>query len=343
MKLRNLLALSMAGPLALAGAQAQAQAQAPAQPALQLYGVVGLYVGKMERSGGPGSVTQMGHGGLTTSYFGFRGTEDLGGGMKAVFALESFFRPDTGSMGRTAVDGFFSRNAYVGVQGDFGRLTAGRQTNPTYSNMAAVSAFGGSTVFSPLVLQSFIGTYGGAILGDTGWSDTIQYTSPRWGGLSVTGIYGFGEVAGDSGQSNLGLHLRYGNGPLTAVLSAQRVRVPMVAPMTEQKAYLAGAAYDFKLAKLYGSIGRTESEGASNETRTASLGVRVPAGPSGAVLAEWARTKREAALDTTRSTASIGYDHALSKRTDVYVVYSRDKLTSFDNANSFAVGVRHTF
>jgi predicted porin len=335
-KKRNFVATAVAGSLALGSACAHAQSS------VQLYGLVGLYLGNMQRSGAA-RVTQLGQGGLTTSYIGFKGAEDLGGGLKAIFALEAFFQPDNGSMGRSAADPFFSRNSYVGLQGSFGRLTAGRQTNPTYSNMGLLSAFGGSTVFSPLVLQSFIGTYGGAIIGDTVWNNTIQYSTPRWNGFAFTGLYGMGEVANNSGVSNIGLHANYLKGPLTVAFSAQRVQVPVAAPMTAQKAYIGGAAYDFKIAKLFASIGRTEAEGTHNDTRTTSLGVRVPTGPTGAILAEWARTKREAATSTTRNTESLGYDHFLSKRTDVYVVYSRDRLTPFESAGTYAVGVRHTF
>jgi predicted porin len=246
-------------------------------------------------------------------------------------------------VGRSAADPFFSRNSYVGLQGSFGRVTAGRQTNPTYLNLGSLSAFGGSTVFSPVVLQSFIAPYGGAITGDTVWNNAIEYATPRWSGFSFTGIYSLGEVPDKASVANLGLHANYANGPFTAAFSAQRVRTPVVAPMTQQTAYLGGATYDFKVAKMYGSLGHTTAQGTHNETRTGSLGVRVPAGPRGALLAEWARTKREAATDTVRNTGSIGYDHFLSKRTDLYLVYSRDRLTGFESAGSFAVGVRHTF
>lgn len=333
---RNLIALSIAGVLTSGVAHAQTQASS-----VQLYGVVGLYLGKIQRSGQP-SVVQLGHGGLTTSYFGMRGSEDLGAGLKAVFALEAFFQPDNGAMGRTAADPIFSRNSYVGLQGSFGRATVGRQTNPTYVNMGMVSAFGGSTVFSPLVLQSFVATYDNAIIGDTVWNNAIQYTSPRWNGFSVTGLYGLGESSSGD-RSNVGLHANYVSGGLTAVLSTQRVRTPVTAPLSEQKATLLGAAYDFKVVKVFGAHVRTEAEGTHNETRISSLGVRVPVGRTDAVMAEWSRAHRDAAAATTRNTASLGYDHVLSKRTNVYVVYGRDRLSGRDTGNSYAVGIRHSF
>jgi predicted porin len=328
---------------AITGGSMNAIAQT--SPSVQLYGLVGVYAAKSERSGGPKSVVQLGHGGLTTSYWGVRGTEDLGSGYKALFALESFFQPDTGAQGRSAADPLFSRNAYVGLEGGFGKLTFGRQTNPTYAIMGTLSPFGGSTVFSPLVLQSFVATYGGAILGDTVWNNVIQYASPRINGLAGTAVYGLGEVTGRNGVANIGLHANYVQGQLTAALSAQRLRTPVTVPMMQQNAYLAGVTYDFKVAKVYASVEKTDSSGVTNDTRTYDLGLRVPVAKSGAVLAEWARTKRDVAnnVRTARNTASLGYDHFLSKRTDVYAVYSYDKLSRFDSANTFALGIRHTF
>jgi predicted porin len=327
----------------VAGAAFNAFAQETTQ--VQLYGLIGAYVAKSERSGGPAAVTQLGHGGLTTSYWGVRGSEDLGGGYKAIFALESFFQTDTGGQGRNATDPLFSRNAFVGVESGFGRLTFGRQTNPTYVNMGTLSPFGVSVVFSPLVLQSFVGTYNGALIGDTVWNNTIQYATPRVGGLAGSVIYGLGEVAGSSGTANLGLHANYVNGNFSAAFSAQRFRIPVTAPLTQQNGYLLGAAYDFKVAKVYGSVVKTDSSGVSNDTRTYDVGLRVPVTQSGALLAEWAHTKRTRAglADNKRDTASVGYDHFLSKRTDVYAVYSRDRQSGFDSAGTIGVGMRHTF
>jgi predicted porin len=329
--------------LALAGASFGALAQTGTQ--VQLYGLIGAYAGKMERSGGPAAVTQIGHGGLTTSFWGLRGSEDLGGGVKAIFALDSFFQTDTGGQGRNATDPLFSRNAWVGVEGGFGKLTLGRQTNPTYINMGLLSPLGNSVVFSPLTLHSFVAGYNGALVGDTVWNNAVQYATPRIQGIVANVIYGLGETAGSTGTGNLGLHANYVNGAFTAAVSAQRFRMPVTAPMTQQKGYLLGAAYDFKLVKLYGSLAGSEAGGTVNDTRTRDIGLKLPVTGNGALLAEFARTKRtRAALpENLRKTASFGYDHFLSKRTDLYAVMLRDKQTGFDAANSLALGIRHTF
>lgn len=329
--------------LLLAGASLGAAAQDATS--LQLYGLVGAYGARIERSGDPQAVNQVGHGGLTTSYWGIRGSEGLGGGYKVIFALESFFQTDTGAQGRNANDPMFSRNAYIGVEGGFGKVTVGRQTNPTYINMGMVSPFGISVAFSPLVLHSFVASYNGALIGDTVWNNAIKYATPRTNGFAVNVIYGLGEVAGSSGTANLGLHANYVKGAFTAVLSAQRFRIPVTAPLEEQKGYLAGAAYDFKFVKLHAAMVKSQAEGPLNNTLTRDVGIKIPVTAQGAVLAEFARTKRERAAvpDNVRRTFSLGYDHFLSKRTDVYAIYMRDKQTGFDAGNSVALGLRHLF
>jgi predicted porin len=328
--------------LIIAGASFSAFAQ---EAQVQLFGLVGTYVARTERSGGPQPVTQLAHGGMTTSFWGVRGTENLGAGYKAFFSLESFFQTDTGAQGRNAADPLFSRNAYIGIEGGFGKVALGRQTNPTYANMGMLSPFGSSVVFSPLVLHSFVGSYNGALIGDTVWNNAIHYTSPRVGGLAGSVIYGLGEVAGSNGTANLGLHANYVNGGFSAAFSAQRFRIPVTAPLTEQKGYLLGAAYDFKTVKVYSSLAKTDASGVTNDTRTYDVGVKVPVTQSGAVLAEWANTKRTrtGVPENKRNTASVGYDHFLSKRTDVYAIYSYDKQTGFDSGNSMALGIRHMF
>ncbi|AKJ69430.1 porin [Pandoraea thiooxydans] len=324
---------------------AAAQAAIPTS-SVQVYGLIGVYVDNLKRSGMSSGVVQEGSGGLTTSYWGLRGREDLGGGTSAIFALESFFQPNNGDMGRKSTDPFWSRNAYVGLTNPaYGTLTFGRQTNPTYLNMQKVNPFGGSVVFSPLVMQTFIATYGGNIIGDTVWNNGVQYRTPNWHGLAGSVFYSVSNVAGQGGDNNLGLHASYQHGGLTAVASMQRDRMSAVAPVVQQDVYLAGAAYDFKLVKLYGAFVSTNSEGAQATSHTYELGASVPVAHNSAVLLEWARTSKTAPRNGgyIRNTASAGYDYHFSKRTDVYAVYSFDKLTSQGAGSTYGVGVRHTF
>ncbi|HEY1216347.1 MAG TPA: porin, partial [Bryobacteraceae bacterium] len=242
---------------------------------VQLYGIVGTYVGSVKRSDTPQSTVLMGSGGLTTSFWGIRGKEDLGGGVSAIFALEAFFQPQNGAQGRSATDPFWSRNAYLGFEGNFGELPIGRQRNPTYTAESLVNPFGSSTVFSPLVLQTFVTNYGGAITGDTVWNNTAKYTTPNLNGFGATVIYGLGGVAGSPGIDNLGVHLTYQGHGLTAVLSGQRVRYTAIGPTGAQYTYLAGAAYDFKLATLYGAWAMTSNVSTPTGSHTYEAGLSI--------------------------------------------------------------------
>ena len=99
---------------------------AMAQSSVQVTGVVDNYFGSMERAGDAGRTSSVNSGGMTTSWLGFKGTEDLGGGLKATFNLTSFLRTDTGASGRfNGNETFFSRDANVGLSGSFGAVTLG--------------------------------------------------------------------------------------------------------------------------------------------------------------------------------------------------------------------------
>lgn len=334
-------ACAIAGLFLCAGA-----ADSRAADGVQIYGLVGSYAGSIKRSDNVERVTLVGSGGLTTSWWGIRGSEDLGGGTRAVFQLEQFFQPDTGGAGRSLADpGGFSRSGWVGLSGAFGQVTLGRHTSPYYVSMQMVNPFGASVVFSPLVVQSYVASFGNTVIGDTVWNNVIQYVAPTVGGLSAIVVYAPGEVAGKGRVNNAGIHFRYTRGKLNAVFSAQRVRTAAVAPSTGQQAYLAGLAYDAGWARLYGSAQATDNAGTGVTSRTWQLGTSVPATPKGSILASWARTTVDnpALRVGAHDTAGLGYDYFLSRRTDVYATYLYDRVDGRASGNSYALGIRHTF
>lgn len=324
-----------------AGAQTAASTDS-----VQVYGLIGTYIDNLKRSGMPSNTVQEGSGGLTTSYWGIRGGEDIGNGTSIIFKLESFFQSTNGELGRKSSDPFWSRNAYMGLANpEYGTLTFGRQTNPTYLNMQKVNPFGSSVVFSPLVLQTFVANYGGNIIGDTVWDNGVQYRTPRFHGLEGEVFYSLNDAGAPGGGHNLGLHADYDRDGLTAVVSMQRNRTAAVAPVVQQTVYLAGAAYDFTFAKLYGAFVSINDDGAHITAHTYELGASVPVTRNSAVLLEWARTGKNAPNNGgyIRNTSSVGYDYHLSKRTDIYVVYSLDKLAGQGSGSTYGVGMRHTF
>ncbi|VWB25622.1 porin [Burkholderia lata] len=340
MKVRSLCiaALYCAAAGLLAGRSSHAQTSAT------LYGLIGLDVAGTKRSGGPPAAIAMQSPGLTAPYWGLRVAEDLGGGYRALAVLESFFQPVNGGIGRTSADPYWGRNAYAGIEGPFGTVTLGRQTNLLYLAEQAVNPFRASILFSPLVMQTFVASYGGAIAGDTVWNNAIQYTSPTVGGLSASAVYAPGGLAGANGAANAGLSLRYASGPLTAVAAAQRTRIVAGAAAPTQHAYLAGFAYAFPRITLYGAIQGTRTTATDTGSHTFEAGVSVPVTSRLSALGEWAYTRRTALRTAvSRNTGVAGLDYTLSRRTDVYALAGYDRLGGSGVAATWALGIRHLF
>jgi predicted porin len=332
-----------------------------AQSSVSISGLADAYVGSTRMAGASSRVSQLGSGGLTTSWIGFRGTEDLGGGLKATFALTSFLRVDSGVYGRFNGDPSFSRDANVGLSGDFGTVRIGRGTAPNFLPTIFANPFGDSFTFSPLVLHGNVNTAAwsyNTTPSDTGWSNQITYTTPNFSGLTATLQYQFGEQASDTGndgKKNVGMNVLYINGPWTGVAFYERDQIsnPVapglltttvngVAVPETKKDWMVGGAYNADFARFFLTYGGAETEIADYDAKTTSLGVSVPVG-AGSILAAVARTKVEGTFEGARTTGSIGYDYFLSKRTDLYAIAMRDRVTGRASGNSYGVGMRHRF
>ena len=259
---------------------------ANAQSSVQFSGVVDTYLGSLKRSGESGRTSAVNSSGMTTSWWGFKGTEDLGDGLQAIFNLTGFFRPDVGGAGRYDADTMFARDANAGLAGSFGRVSLGRDLAPNFVPSITLNPFGGSFAFAPLLVhtQASSGKYvsqkwAATEAGDTGWSNEIMYVAPNFGGLTASLFYQLGEQAGNSGKNNLGVNAMYSNGPLILGAYYQRVKVnnPLdsatgnsrvfaflpynmltgavynLTPAMRQDTWFAGGSYDFKVVKLFGT------------------------------------------------------------------------------------------
>ncbi|MFL9924288.1 porin [Herbaspirillum lusitanum] len=354
--------------LALALASCLMAGSAMAQSSVTVSGLVDAFAGSLKNSGDTGSKASVGSGGLTTSWIGFKGVEDLGGGLKAEFALTSFFQTDTGASGRFSGDNLFSRDANIALSGSYGRFMMGRGLAPSFLPTVLFNPFGDSFTFSPLVLHVYTpsGNFGArtwaqANAADSGWSNEIIYTTPKFGGLQANLHYQFGEVAGQTGKKNIGANVLYFNGGLALTglyFDAQASNpnsgaavIDATAPIssvTRQKTAMVGATYDFQVVKLYGTyqISKDTTAGTPEmKDKLASVGISAPIG-NGSLLVGYANTKRSGSLignDVSRNTTSVGYDYFLSKRTDLYAIVMSDKVTTFGRSNGFGLGIRHRF
>jgi predicted porin len=318
-----------------------------AQSSAQIYGVLDLWAGGSKTSGSGPSVTSVNNGGMQTSFWGVGGSEDLGSGLKAIYAVEGYLQLDTGAAGRSATDAMFARNAYVGLSGTYGEIKLGRLLNPLFVATALTNPFGGSIRFAPLLAQIWSVPMGRAVSGDTGWDNTIAYTTPAINGFKMSSHLGLGETAFGTGTKNANATLSYSGGALYLTATAQEVKVgPGLAKIgtSEQRTYYAGGAYDLKVVKLYASYASAVSEQPDKKAKTSQIGVAVPAG-AGSFLLSWAQTNNEApgTADAKRNTGAFGYDYNLSKRTDLYAVAQYDKLDSANGASTFGIGIRHKF
>lgn len=316
---------------------------AQAQSSVQLSGLVDMYAGSMKLSGGE-RTSQLGSGGMSTSWWGMNGTEDLGGGLKASFALGAFFRADDGTPGRFNGDTYFARDANVSLAGGFGSIKLGRSMAPNFLPTILFNPFGDSFTVSPLVLHAV--SFSNA--SDTGWSNQITYSTPNIGGLTANLHYQFGEQAGASGKNNFGANLIYFNGGLglTAIYEQADINNPSgigLIPAGTRENWMFGGSYDFGPAKLFATYGQSDFKDLVNgEQKTYSLGLNVPVTQAGALKAAVAQSKVDA-TDLKRTTTTVGYDHNLSKRTDVYAAVMHDKVTRLSAGTSAVVGIRHKF
>ncbi|MGF6781403.1 porin [Paraburkholderia sp. GAS334] len=316
---------------------------ANAQSSVQVYGIVDAVVGSFKASGDSAATVGLLNGGQTTSFYGIRGTEDLGGGYKADFEIEGYFLVNTGQAGRFTGDTTYSRNAYVDLAGPYGTLRFGRMVTTLFYITARTNPIPSSYRFSPLQTQTWIAAYGRNVLGDTGWDSAILYESPSIHGVKFSVM----ETAPGTGAHNQSAALVYDRGPLYLAGLVQRVKYGLgfTPGINHQDTYFLGGAYNFQYVHLYASYAHNAESKNGAIDNTYQGGVAVPFGNLALQMA-YSRTNTTVgggAPDHSRDTAGVTFDYHLSKRTDLYASYLFDKLSNAGTANSFGVGIRQVF
>jgi predicted porin len=327
---------------------------AQAQSSVTLYGLVDASVGQFQSAGGL-KVKRLDSGNMSTSYLGFKGKEDLGGGTSAGFTLESFFLVDSGGASRVpGVDSFWSRNAFVNLAGGFGNVRLGRMGAPLFVSTLIFNAFGDSFGYSPAIRQYFAAPYGTPVVGDTAWNNTFGYSSPNLGGFRANLFVSAGEGAATAKGRNLGGNVLYFAGPFAATAAWQQVKVQgtlgrgisAFAGFQSQTSYEVAGSYDLGAVKLFLQYGKVKTDAIADVTTTnIHFSAKAPIG-AGFLLATYGDSKiatQNVGADKKSQMLSLGYDYFLSKRTDLYAVYMLDKYTNLANGNTLALGVKHTF
>lgn len=197
------------------------QTPAHAQSSVTLYGLIDAGVVYLNNQGGHSNLETV-TGQTNGSRFGLRGTEDLGGGLSAIFTLENGFDPSSGKELQNSR--LFGRMSFVGLSSEhYGTVTFGRQYE-------AIGEWAGE--ISATSLWGWLGSHPGDfdnLMSNIRTNNSIKYVSPSFRGLQVTSIFAPGGVAGDFASGRIyTAAARYMQGPLTAVLAYDNVNNPSV-------------------------------------------------------------------------------------------------------------------
>lgn len=350
--MKKAFALSAFGLLGIVGSTGTAMAQSN----VTIYGVLDTYMAYTNATG-KGSVVSMDGGGYQANRIGFRGTEDLGGGLRANFQLENGFLSDTGGMADTTR--LFNRQSWIGLGGGFGEVRAGRQNTPGFLMIARLDAFAGATFGSFL---NNVSAY------TPRYDNMLGYISPNMSGFKVQAYVGLGEqTAPRNGLNSYMLGGEYESGPLYLGISSSLQN--SANDNQSIKSTFAGGAYDYGMGKVFLGYYRGNNLGAAAATNVAgvyysaysiSANYRVTTqGTLGAGYG-WAKDSSGANRDARQFSLIGTYD--LSKRTMLYSTYAhlsnkngatfslsgagpitKNVPTAGGTVNGVQVGIRHLF
>ena len=345
-----------------AGLTCLALSPAFAQSSVTLYGIMDAGVAYIDNKGGPSS-TELRSGNLFSSRFGFRGKEDLGGGLNAIFNIEAGLSADTGASSTP----YFNRQSWMGLQSSsFGSITMGRMM-PTISDLVvttihpthfgnAAAALDGAALHKDTAAGRF-----NNMLGGTRVDNAIKYQSPSFSGFKVHAMTAFGEVSGSNSAGRiLSLGGTYTSANIEAGLGYHERECTdaggCAAGKAKDKIAVLGAAYKLNGAR-YGVV-YTRQENAlnvqGNDADVISLIARVPFNQwtiGGGV--QYLNDRTTANQDVRQINLGVNYD--LSKRTQIYTLYSHQSVknggkagmyaTISDNSkqNQFSLGIVHRF
>ena len=343
-----------------------------AQSSVTLYGLADVYFGQTSTGVGAAHLKQtaVNSGGLSSSRWGLKGSEDLGGGLKANFVLEQGYSIDDGTAGTHAGNlgniagavkssGAFSRETSVGLSGGFGKVDLGGRLGTAYD---AIQGSTNNLWNSNMASGTNDTQKRGIVAYNSRFDNSIRYQSPSFGGVTAALQVGLGEnkAANANATSLTSMNIMYAAGPLTVGYGYQQEKFQTlaapVAPATvglpngviSTKYNLIGAAYDFGVAKLVGSYGTAKT--ATMKDKEFQFGVDMPVGSAARVGFGYSKTTGDTnGVTTTKASgfALAGTD-SLSKRTDLYAAYSKDEAdnnagTDTQDNSKFGVGVRHKF
>jgi len=338
---KKLIALAVAS-----AAAAFASAPVMAQSSVSVYGVIDQALTSQNQQNG-GTVTSLHGSGYTTERLGFKGSEDMGNGLKANFVLELGMNSDNGNLdnnygGVNATNpSLFQRVSTLGLSGaSWGSVNFGRQYTPVFSIQAANDLFRVAGIGSIYSLTN---------VGVTRASNSIRYDSPSMNGFSVAAMYGLGDTSIQGAAGNpaflpggvgmpstgaagapmnlgrqAGINGTYNNGPL--MLGVGYNKLFLVAPVATfydaQKTTAVTGSYDFKVVAINAGWQENKVDNNVADMTVWNVGATVPVFGADSVKVSYSdRHDKLNSSDDSKLTA-LGYVHPMSKRTTLYATYA---------------------
>lgn len=348
---RSLIALAA---LAFVGA-------ASAQSSVTLFGVVDatLAIG----NGDTANRTLLTNSGYNSSRLGFRGVEDIGGGMKASFHLEAGVANDNGAGAATNVNNqatggalagmngsqglTFNRRSTVSLTGSMGELRLGRDYTPQFWSFTVFDPFGTNGVGTTQALNS---SAGGVTIVRA--SNSIGYISPKMGGFGIWAQTYFGENASNAASQagdGSAIRLTYDNGPLALAVAFSTTTTG--AGTDVQSTNIAGS-YNMGVAQLMAFWNKDANTGAKDVTGY-TLGALVPMG-QGTIRLAFSNSDNGNGAKTDKF--ALGYVYDMSKRTALYGTFASlsnsggaaqalngSATPANGGSTGFDLGIRHAF
>lgn len=357
---KSLLAVAVAAALPFA---------AHAQTNVTMYGIADAGVGYVKSTvPGTSGALRVDSGIQSSSRWGVRGSEDLGGGLSAIFNAEAAWSVDDGTGGASSQptattnavgnNGLnFQRRSFVGLQGAFGQVYLGRDYTPAFYAGLANDIFGfglnGSTLaWNVAGFQSIR------------YSNAIFYNTPTWGGLQIRTVYGKNtaqgtefDTASKKRDQNFEIAALYAAGPIQAnayyrhgyesgLTTNPTVNPPgfLITDPGKIKQYGVGAGYNFGLFRIVGQYALSDPSGRGiafiqDKVKMYNIGVGVRVG-AGEVMVQASEAKYQSigAGGTPKAdTAAIAYTYPLSKRTNLYATYAKTW-----NKNGASLGLQNS-
>jgi predicted porin len=319
---------------------------ASAQSSVTLYGKVDLGL-VLDSGGGSGKSIRISSGVTGGSRIGFKGVEDLGGGMKAAFQLETGYCADSAAGAPnfcTGSNNFMGRQAHGDLTGAFGALSAGRQYSLGFNNLSTIDPFG--TGFAGQV-NNIVDPSGIRL------NNSATYSTPNIGGFTASAEIAFGEQTGNwQANRETGAGLTYASGPAYVGFTFYDVSNASGSGAA-RKNYLLGGTYDFGVVKLH-ALAQKSTGPSSLDVLDIMAGVTVPLA-GGSLMASYIRHNDRTLADKDANQIGVGYLYPLSKRTAVYTAFGRiqnehgaaftvgNATETGTGSKAFNLGVVHNF